>query len=166
MKASFFWHLGDLFPLRVWTSSSVNFSWNFAGKFCGKFGGNFAGFFRTQQIEAQTFRGKNFGAFFVTNVVNQLFFGCFGCFSGCFSAVLPWPAQFRLFFGCFQYRASGTSVGGHRDCNRSSKKIFRASFVLQTCHPKILGPKGSQCFQSASNFRADWNTPYLGRTQF
>ena len=32
---------------------------------------------------------------------------CFGCFPGCFSAVLPWPTRhpFRLFFGCFQCRA-------------------------------------------------------------
>ena len=54
-----------------------------------------------------------------------LFFGSFGCFSGCFSAVLPWPTRspFRLFFGCSQCRAFGTSVGGRRDCkNRGLRK--------------------------------------------
>ena len=47
-----------------------------------------------------------------------LFCGCF-CFSGCFSAVWPGPTLhlFRLFFGCFQCRAFGTSVAGRRDCN-------------------------------------------------
>ena len=55
----------------------------------------------------------------------QLFFGCFGCFSGCFSAVLPWPTRhpFRLFFGCLQCRAFGTSVGGRGDCNFRPKSV-------------------------------------------
>ena len=45
----------------------------------------------------------------------QLFFGCFGCSSGCFWAALPWPTRhlFRLFFGCSQCRA----LDGRRDCN-------------------------------------------------
>ena len=48
--------------------------------------------------------------------------GCFGCFPGCFSAVLPWPTRhpFRLFFGCFQCRAFGTSVAGCRDRNTNA----------------------------------------------
>ena len=57
----------------------------------------------------------------------RLFFGCFGCFSGCFSAVLPWPTRhpFRLFFGCFQCRAFGTSVGGRGDCKKRPKNRTR-----------------------------------------
>ena len=55
----------------------------------------------------------------------QLFFGCFGCLSGCFSAVLPSPTRhpFRLFFGCFQCRAFGSSVAGRRDCNTCQLRL-------------------------------------------
>ena len=60
----------------------------------------------------------------------QLFFGCFGSFSGCVSAVWPGPTRhlLRLFSGCFHCRAFGTSVDGHRDCkpilvHNSRKKI-------------------------------------------
>ena len=57
----------------------------------------------------------------------QLFWLVFGCFSGV-SAVFPAVFRllhrdplgtrhpFRLFFGCFQCRAFGTSVGGRGDC--------------------------------------------------
>ena len=46
------------------------------------------------------------------NNQNSCFFRCFGCSSGCSSAVLPWPTRhpFRLFSGCLQCRAFGTSV--------------------------------------------------------
>ena len=78
----------------------------------------------------------------------QLFFGCFGCFSGCFSAVVPRPPRhlFRLFFGCFQCRAFGTSVGGRRDCklcapNRRSQHFNDAATKrsLHTLHaPRMI----------------------------
>ena len=50
-------------------------------------------------------------------------FACFGCFSGCFSAVSPalytGPTRhpFRLFFGCFRGPTFGASVAGRADRN-------------------------------------------------
>ena len=50
---------------------------------------------------------------------------CFDCFSGVLAvlpAVLPRPTWHLLrlfFFGCFQCRAFGTSVGGRRDSGQS-----------------------------------------------
>ena len=54
-------------------------------------------------------------------------------FSGCFSAILH---LFRQFFGCFQCRAFGTSVDGHRDCNLI---IVCAKNTLRWANFEVLG---------------------------
>ena len=73
---------------------------------------------------------------------------CFDCFSGVsgvFPAVFrlfyrdPLGTLFGCFFGCFQCRAFGTSVGGRRDCNPK---------VLKDSAKSVLGLR-SECPQNS-----------------
>ena len=59
----------------------------------------------------------------------------FGCFAGCFSAVLPRPARhpFRLFSSNFQCRAFGTSV----DCKVTPLKLEKNTIVVSKSQNKI-----------------------------
>ena len=55
-----------------------------------------------------------------------LFFGCFSCFSGCFSA-----DPLGTLVGCFQCRAFGAPVGGRRDCKSSDSKSDSQGFDMK-----------------------------------
>ena len=61
------------------------------------------------------------------NSQNSCFSGVSAVFPAVFRLVLLRPARrpFRLFFGCFQCRAFGTSVGGRRECNTIATSIAR-----------------------------------------
>ena len=98
--------------------------------FAGKSGGNLAGSFWTHKMKAQQKKiGEHFGAFFVRTVVTQKNLSCqlrrdilrdlFG------------PTKRRL-----KNREKCRSIFRENICHL--KKIIRANFVLQTCHPKNL----------------------------
>ena len=70
------------------------------------------------------------------NSQNSCFSGVSAVFPAVFRLLSPWPTRhpfrlfFRLFLGCFQCRAFGTSVGGHRDCNHGLSRVVAMADLL------------------------------------
>ena len=80
----------------------------------------------------------------------QLFFGV----SAVFRLLYRDPLPFRLFFGCFQCRAFGTSAGGRGDCNLRVVVSLVNLGVSDLCHFALISPYSNRAVQNSGGFGA------------